>query len=170
MAVTEQSRRFGEKEHQQIESTLLIAVIESLRSKLEINITMLGSVVGLFNASKEVSRQEFTTFYETVALNSSQLTGMQSVGFARWIPASGLPAFEQRIRQEGFPKFRLRPPGARPGYSATEFLEPVDWRNQRAFGFDMYSEPERRHAMERAWKTGNASLSSKVRLVQETQE
>ena len=101
MAVTEQTRRFGEKEHQQIESTLLAAVIESLHSKLEINITMLGSVVGLFNASKEVSRLEFTTFYETVALNSGQLTGMQGVGFARWIPASALPAFEQRDRIPG---------------------------------------------------------------------
>ena len=170
MAVTEQTRSFGKQEHLQVESTLLNNVIDALHSKLEINITMLGSVVGLFNASKEVSRLEFTTFYETVALNSGQLTGMQGVGFARWIPASALPAFEQRIRQEGFPEFQVRPPGARPAYSVTEFLEPFGWRNQRAFGFDMYSEPERRQAMDQAWKTGNASLSSKVQLVQETQE
>ena len=64
----------------------------------------------------------------------------------------------------------MRPPGARPAYSSTEFLEPFDWRNHRAFGFDMYSEPERRQAMDRAWKTGKASLSEKVQLVQETQE
>ena len=64
----------------------------------------------------------------------------------------------------------MRPPGGRPLYSATEFLQPFDWRNQRAFGFDMYSEPERRQAMDRSWKTGKASLSEKVQLVQETQE
>ncbi|MFM7651959.1 MAG: diguanylate cyclase domain-containing protein, partial [Vulcanococcus sp.] len=51
-----------------------------------------------------------------------------------------------------------------------EFLEPFDWRNQRAFGFDMYSEAVRRQVMERARITGSASLSGKVRLVQETEE
>ena len=57
MAVLDQTRRFGEKEHLQIESTLLNNVAEALRTKLEINITMLGAVVGLFNASTEVSRR-----------------------------------------------------------------------------------------------------------------
>ena len=56
----------------------------------------------------------------------------------------------------------MRPPGVRPLYSATEFLQPFDWRNQRAFGFDMYSEPERRQAMDRAWKTGKANLGHKL--------
>ena len=57
MAVTEQTRRFGKQEHLQIESTLVNNVIEALRTKLEINITMLGAVVGLFNASTEVSQR-----------------------------------------------------------------------------------------------------------------
>ena len=57
MAVLDQTRRFGEKEHLQIESTLLNNVAEALRTKLEINITMLGAVVGLFNASTEVSQR-----------------------------------------------------------------------------------------------------------------
>ena len=57
MAVLDQTRRFGEKEHLQIESTLLNNVAEALRTKLKINITMLGAVVGLFNASTEVSQR-----------------------------------------------------------------------------------------------------------------
>ncbi len=40
-------------------------------------------------------------------------------------------------------------------------------RNLRAFGFDMYSEPVRRAAMEAARDTGAAALSGKVVLVQE---
>ena len=57
MAVLDQTRRFGEKEHLQIESTLLNNVAEALRTKLEIKITMLGAVVGLFNVSTEVSQR-----------------------------------------------------------------------------------------------------------------
>ena len=168
--VSEQTRRFGSQEHQRIESTLLDNLIDTLRSKLEIDITMLAAVVGLFNASTEVKRDEFRNFYETLALNTGQLDGVQGVGFSSWIPGAQLPAFEQRLRQEGFPKFVVRPPGPRANYSAIEFLEPFDWRNQRAFGYDMYAEPVRRQAMQRAAQTGNASLSGKVRLLQETEE
>ena len=167
--ISEQTRRFGVQEHQRIESTLLDNLIDTLRSKLEIDITMLTAVVGFFNASTEVKRGEFRTFYETLDL-TSQLDGVQGVGFSRWIPGAQLPAFEQRIRQEGFPNFIVRPPGPRANYSAVEFLEPFDSRNQRAFGYDMYAEPVRRQAMQRAAQTGNASLSGRVRLLQETEE
>lgn len=42
--------------------------------------------------------------------------------------------------------------------------------NQRAFGFDMFSEPVRRAAMERSRDTGRAALSGKVILVQEGED
>ena len=169
-AVCEQTRRFGIQKHLRIETTLLDNVVDALRSKLDVNIALLAAVVGLFNSSSEVDRQQFSTFFETVSLNTSQLKGVQGVGFARWIPAVQLQAYESRIRGEGFPTFTVRPPGPRAHYSAIEFLEPFDWRNQRAFGFDMFSEPVRRQAMQRARHTGNATLTGKVQLVQETQE
>ncbi len=169
-AVCEQTRRFGIQKHLRIETTLLDNVVDALRSKLDVNIALLAAVVGLFNSSSEVDRQQFSTFFETVSLNTSQLKGVQGVGFARWIPAVQLQAYESRIRSEGFPTFTVRPPGPRANYSAIEFLEPFDWRNQRAFGFDMFSEPVRRQAMQRARHTGTASLTGKVQLVQETQE
>ena len=169
-AVCEQTRRFGVQKHLRIETTLLDNVVDALRSKLDVNIALLAAVVGLFNASSGVDRQQFSTFFETVSLNTTQLKGVQGVGFARWLPAIQLQDYEARIRSEGFPTFTVRPPGPRANYSAIEFLEPFDWRNQRAFGFDMFSEPVRRQAMQRAWRTGNASLTGKVRLVQETQE
>ena len=169
-AVCEQTRRFGIQKHLRIETTLLDNVVDALRSKLDLNIALLAAVVGLFNSSNEVNRQQFSTFFETVSLNTTQLKGVQGVGFARWIPAVQLQAYESRIRSEGFPTFTVRPPGPRANYSAIEFLEPFDWRNQRAFGFDMFSEPVRRQAMQRARHTGNATLTGKVQLVQETQE
>jgi diguanylate cyclase (GGDEF)-like protein/PAS domain S-box-containing protein len=84
------------------------------------------------------------------------------------VQASQLTRHEQRIRSEGFPDYRISPPGRRAEYTAIVFLEPFDWRNQRAFGYDMYSEPIRREAMERARRLGTPALSGKVRLVQET--
>jgi CHASE1-domain containing sensor protein len=139
-AVCAQTRRFGVQKHLRIETTLL------------------DNVVGLFNSSSEVDRQQFSTVFETVSLHTTQLKGVQGMGFARWIPADQLQSYESRIRSEGFPTFTVLPPGPRAHYSAIEFLEPFNWRNQRAFGFDMFSEPVRRQAMQRARHTGNATL------------
>ncbi|MDX2289187.1 MAG: CHASE domain-containing protein [Hyphomicrobiaceae bacterium] len=54
--------------------------------------------------------------------------------------------------------------------TSIRFLEPKDWRNRRAIGYDMYSEPVRRRAMQQARDTGEPVLSGVVRLLQETNE
>jgi signal transduction histidine kinase len=50
------------------------------------------------------------------------------------------------------------------------FLEPVNLRNSRAIGFDMYSEPTRRAAMQRARDQAEPALSGRVTLVQELED
>jgi diguanylate cyclase (GGDEF)-like protein/PAS domain S-box-containing protein len=121
----------------------------------------------LFAASQEVTRREWQDYVDALRLYADY-PGIQGVGFAVPVPASQLTHHEQRIRKEGFPDYRVSPPGHRAEYTAIVFLEPFDWRNQRAFGYDMYSEPIRREAMERARRLGTPALSGKVRLVQET--
>ena len=121
----------------------------------------------LFAASKEVSRYDWREYVAGLRL-PADYAGIQGVGFAVHIPASQLASHEQHIRAEGFPDYRVSPPGPRDEYSAIVFLEPFDWRNQRAFGYDMFSEPIRHKAMERARHLGVAALSAKVRLMQET--
>ena len=72
------------------------------------------------------------------------------------------------IRKEGFPGYGIHPEGQRDPYTAIVYLEPFTDRNLRAFGYDMYSEPVRRRAMEEARDSGLMAISSKVRLVQES--
>jgi signal transduction histidine kinase len=59
------------------------------------------------------------------------------------------------------------PGGERDEYTSILYLEPLDERNQRAIGYDMFSEPVRRAAMEQARDTGEPTASGKVTLVQE---
>ncbi|MFT7861093.1 MAG: CHASE domain-containing protein [Sulfurimonas sp.] len=49
-------------------------------------------------------------------------------------------------------------------------MEPLDKRNREAIGYDMFSEPIRRKAMETARDTGRTALTKKVTLVQEIDE
>jgi diguanylate cyclase (GGDEF)-like protein/PAS domain S-box-containing protein len=121
----------------------------------------------LFAASATVERNAWRAYVETLRASGS-VPGVQGIGFAEVIPPEELASHVARIRGEGFPDYRVRPPGARALYTSIIYLEPFRDRNLRAFGFDMYAEPVRRAAMDWARDSGEAALSGKVELVQET--
>lgn len=113
-----------------------------------------------------VSRDQWIAFTKTLDL-SSRFPGIQGYGFAERVRASNLSEHVERVRGEGYPQYTVFPEGQRDEYVPAVYLEPLDARNQRAFGFDMFSEATRRAAMERARDTGEPTISGKVRLVQE---
>ncbi|MFM7652510.1 MAG: CHASE domain-containing protein [Vulcanococcus sp.] len=162
------ARSFRQLEHERIERTLAADIVESIQNKLNTNIAILDSVTGLFNASERVTRNEFTSFFESLNVDREHLRGIQGVGYSAVVPGNDVAAFERTIRSEGQQDFTIRPPGHRTMTTAIVYLMPNDWRNQRALGFDMYSEAIRREAMQLAASTGEPSLSGPVRLVQET--
>ena len=120
-------------------------------------------------ASDFVSRQDWHIFTELQKIEK-QLPGTLGLGFAQLVPRSDLSRHLQEIRAQGFPDYAISPAGDRDFYTSIVFLEPFSGRNLRAFGYDMYAEPIRRAAMDRARDTDSAALSGKVRLVQETHE
>jgi PAS domain S-box-containing protein len=122
---------------------------------------------GLFAASNAVDRRAWQAFVEKLRAQDS-LPGVQGVGFSQVIPPQQLAAHIDSIRAEGFPDYTVRPAGERALYTSIIYLEPFRDRNLRAFGFDMFSEPVRRAAMEQARDSGAPALSGKVELVQET--
>lgn len=147
--------------------------VENVRNNMikrlkEYEQVLLGGL-GLFMASDEVNREEWKTYVESLNLHQN-FPGIQGVGFTKILKEDEIKAFETKIRREGFLDFKVRPAGPRDNYSAIIYLEPFDWRNKRAFGFDMFSEESRRAALIRARDTGMTAISSRVKLVQETDE
>ncbi len=142
-------------------------VVSALKRRLDSNAQVLRGVSGLFTGSAHVSRGEFQSYYKSLKIEKLH-PGIQGVGFAQWIAPSDLSAHTQGVRSEGFPNYSVRPDTAREQYSSILYLEPFDWRNQRAFGFDMFSEASRQRAMRRAVDFNEPALSDKVTLVQET--
>lgn len=130
---------------------------------------VLKGAAGLFAASEVVERQEFTRYFQALQLEE-KFPGMQGLGYARLVSPQDKASHVQALRAEGLSSYDIRPPGVRELYTAIIYLEPADWRNQRAIGYDMYSEPIRRTAMEAARDQGKTSISGKVRLVQETEK
>lgn len=129
---------------------------------------VLRSGVGLYASSRSVSREEWRTFIDNSRLQQ-YYPGIQGIGFAAFVRDADKQDYVRRVREEGFPDFEIKPPGQRPVYGVVHHLEPFDWRNQRAFGYDMYSEPVRRAAMQEAIATAQPAISGLVTLVQETE-
>ena len=122
--------------------------------------------VGLFRAFPNVDRQQWRLYVDSLALEE-HFPGIQGVGFAKVLQRDEIEAHVAAQRAAGLGDYSFSPQGAREIYTAITFLEPLDWRNRRALGFDMFSEPTRRKAMERARDTGEPSMSGKVTLMQE---
>jgi PAS domain S-box-containing protein len=129
--------------------------------------TALRGARGLFNASDVVTREEWRQYVSDLQLQQN-FPGIQGLGFSRMMTAAERDQHVATIRAEGFSDYAIHPPGERDIYSSIIYLEPFDWRNRRAFGYDMYTEPVRRAAMDQARDSGEPAISRRVILVQET--
>ncbi len=139
-----------------------------ISGRLNANAQLLRSQAAWMQTTREnVNRETWRNVYEHLNLDRN-LPGIQGIGYAVIIPPNELERHQQTIRKEGFPTYQVRPQGKREIYTSIIFLEPFSDRNLRAFGYDMFSEPTRRTAMERARDNNTASLSGKIILVQET--
>jgi len=128
---------------------------------------ILHAGVAFFDAADHVDMKRWKIFIQRLGLDE-YYPGIQGVGFALRILPEELERHIQEFRSLGFQYYRVWPEGTRDAYSSIIYLEPFLGRNLRAFGYDMYSEPIRHAAMERAMNTNAAALTGKVRLVQET--
>ena len=154
----------GAEQFDYLADTIRARVVDRMKDYEQV----LRGGVGLFNASTKVSHEEWAQFVEDLDLWENY-PGIQGVGFARYLASeSERQAFVNGLREEGFQSFDVRPQGRRDAYVSIAYLEPFDWRNQRAHGYDMFSEARRREAIEAARDSGETTLSAPITLVQET--
>lgn len=137
--------------------------------RMEIYSNALQGGVGLFESSDEVDRSEWQRYVEAINVQKNY-PGVQGFGFAKVLQPDEVAEFEAEVQAEGFPDFAVFPDDEREIYTSIQFLEPFDFRNQRAFGYDMFSQETRRQAMEYARDTNDVSITGKVLLLQETEE
>jgi len=144
------------------------AMERMIERRLDQHARVLWSGAAFFSASGVVTREEWRSFTQHLRIDE-QLPGIKGYGFAVLIPREALAQHTQEIRSEGFPEYQVHPAGDRELYSSVIYFEPLSDRNRCVLGYDMFSEPVRRAAMERARDTDAAALSGKViLLVQDT--
>lgn len=122
-------------------------------------------------AAGTVNRRQFAHFSRSLLARHPELQALE------WLPRithPELPGFENRIRTEGFPNFKvserdvtgaLTPVQTREEYFPVTFVEPMSG-NEAAFGLDSTSSPLSREAKQRARASGQPSVSQALTLIQ----
>jgi len=146
---------------------------EVIRSQLMRSMEVLHSVTALYKTAPDVTREQFRAFVNPALARQTEL---QALAWDPRVAEQDRPAWEARAKAEGFPDFRfteeispssLGRAGSREEYFPVFYLESLE-KNAAALGFDVGSEPRRRHALERARDTGLPMATEPIRLTQES--
>ncbi|GAF02702.1 CHASE domain-containing protein [Saccharicrinis fermentans] len=136
--------------------------------RLHANAQLLRCGAAFLDASDAVDRNDWYKFVQKSRIEQ-ELPGILGTGFSLIIPYKDLNAHTQLIREMGFPDYSVWPNYKRDVYTSTVMVEPFTQRNIRSFGYDMFTDPVRREAMQKARDLDEPVLSGKVKLVQETE-
>ncbi|HEX4923696.1 MAG TPA: CHASE domain-containing protein [Bdellovibrionales bacterium] len=163
------AREYSHMQKQAHFEEIVSDIFGSIEERLKMNMNSLVQTRGLFTSIDRPTARQFREYVENMRV-TEVYEGIQGVGFAPRMKEWELKGHAARMRRNGIEDYRIWPPGKRDEYFPILYLEPLDWRNHRALGFDMYSNPVRREAMDRARDTGEPAMTARVRLVQETSE
>ena len=123
---------------------------------------------GLYSASQQVDRAKFRTYVASTQ-NVTQFSGVRGFGFIERVRRADLSAFVQTERAGEAFTFAVKTGGEADPLYLVKFIEPLH-RNHAALGLDVGSEPVQREAVERAIKSGEATLSGVINLAQDEQQ
>lgn len=144
-------------------------IIDLLEQRMAAYEQVLLGVRAFFDSSEVVNRDEFNSYISSLRLNQ-HYPGIQGVGYTQIVPANRKAEHIASIRQQGFPEYTIHPSGERDFYMVVVYIEPLTERNARVLGYDTYVESIRRTSLDQARDSGRATISAKLKLVQETNE
>jgi signal transduction histidine kinase/CHASE1-domain containing sensor protein/CheY-like chemotaxis protein len=144
-------------------------LLDGIRDRLNTYIAILRAGAGLLAAEEVPTARQFARFTDRLELQA-RYPGIQGIGYSARIQPDELARVIAGQQRAGNGTFTVWPAYERPEYHAILYLQPLDRRNLAAIGYDMFTDPTRRAAMEAARDFGEARASGPVTLVQEIDE
>jgi len=139
---------------------------KTIQSRLIDYTQILKGAKGLIAIADTITRSEWKSYIDHLDVNKNY-PGIQGIGYTMFVHPDELSQAEMKIAKD-YPGFKIYPLTERPQYSFVLYLEPMTEMNKRAIGFDMFNEPTRRDAMQRAMDLNQPALTDIVKLVQES--
>jgi CHASE1-domain containing sensor protein len=127
---------------------------------MEPNGSVLYNLQGMFHNVVQIVRDIFELY---VSIPESSHPGVQAIGYAPKISRKDIGAFVLYAQNEGYIHYRLSPPGDRPTYFPAQYVVPIV-NNRKTSGFDLYSDPNLRSAIDLATDSNKITTTSMVSL------
>ncbi|ETI60674.1 ATP-binding protein [Marinomonas profundimaris] len=143
-----------------------------LNNRIKNAVDMLYSFVGLLNGSENIEAHEFETFANSVMRRDGSILGV-SLNFA--VAGKDIPDFEREV-QKNHPDhiFQVKEKNSegafiiatpRSKHIVVTFISPIKG-NEAALGYDVYSQENRRFALDQAIEARQAYSTEPITLVQ----
>ncbi|MGB7372691.1 CHASE domain-containing protein [Pontixanthobacter sp.] len=144
------------------------AVASALERRGGTTASYLRAGAALFSTSGQVTPELFDRFVENIQVDSDY-RGSDGLGWAELLRANETPSFEASYFERTGQTIKVFPSGSASADSVVPvtYLRPDTERNRRASGYDMYSDPVRRAAIDAARETMRPMSTGKLVLVQE---
>lgn len=141
--------------------------VDRIGERLRRSLALLRATNAYFSTSRgTVSRQDFISYVDGLEIEQ-RFDGLQGLGFARFFPAGREKDVEAELEKNYDTAIKAWPTSDQDWRAVIVLLEPHNFRNEAALGYDMFSEPLRRRAMQTAIETGLDTASAPVSLMQE---
>src|ERR1700712_4598995 len=162
--------RVNDREDEQLSDDAQ-ATVAAIDRRMEDYGQILRGAAGLYSASEDVSYREFDDFFNDQDV-LQRFPGVQTIGFASYVPRAGLPAFTARARTRiaasglPYPRFAPYPALAADATEAlvSDHLYPLPRPDTKTFGINFLSEPNRRRAALLARRTGTPAATAPIAL------
>lgn len=150
----------------QRQAQLMVSAVER---RAYSNSSFLRAGAALFGAQNDITADLFRQFVSELRLDADY-RGAEGIGWAPAISSDQIERFEQQLNRGKIGLTHVQPTLAeqyRQQLVPILYLQPDTLRNRRALGYDMYSEPTRRAAMDQATRTVRPTASGRVTLMQD---
>jgi len=145
---------------------------DSLDKKILNNIEVFHSVQSLFVTNPSVTREQFKQYVQLAMVRNSTI---QAVSWNPLILEKQKNEFVSFMKQNGFPQFKIKQKNSsgqnslsinKEKYVVVSYIEPFEG-NEKALGFDIYSDKVRRKAIDLAEQKREVVATAPIQLIQD---
>ena len=149
--------------------------LDAVETNVTLTVNNLVSLGALYDASPDVEREEFGRFAAPLLARNRAIQALE------WIPRVAKQSrqkYEEDARHDGFPSFQfterlssveMARAGEREEYFPVFYVAPLKG-NEKALGFDLFSDRVRREALQSSVDSGQMVATDRIKLVQETSD
>ncbi|MFI5275605.1 MAG: CHASE domain-containing protein [Candidatus Saccharimonadales bacterium] len=135
------------------------------QTRLQLYESFLRGGTGLTNVDQTIHQDTWTAYFKSYNF-TDQYPEIEGISFERYVTADQLDAFVQDMRANNQADFTIAPAGDRPVYVPNTYVAryPGPTASPQSAGFDGYTDPARRAAMDTAASTGAPTMSGETEL------